>query len=728
MRRGRSRLSAALVVALSGIGLPALPALPTLSAQQPARPSLHAGTLRPGLKLDGRLDEPVWAEADSIPDLTMIEPTVGGPTTGRTVVRVLADRNVLVIGIACYDPDPSGIVSYAKARDVHLDNEDHLRIVLDTFRDGRSGYQFNINPSGSRFDGLITNQGESVNSNWDAVWEAATRRDSLGWYVEIRIPVRSLIFKPGLDAWGFNLQRRIQRLQETSRWNGIGQQYRIGQTSQAGLLTGLPAFSVGLGLALRPALVGSAGHPEPDVPLSTSLEPSLDLTQRIGSNTVGSLTLNTDFAETEVDARRANITRFPLFYPEKRTFFLEGADIFDFGSGSSTDVLPFFSRRIGLFDEQQVPLQVGGKVNGRAVGANFGALAVHTSAVDSLIPSASMGVLRLRENVLHESSAGIIATIGDPQGRANAWTAGVDLTFQTSHFAGDKNFLLGVWGLGTDHEGLTGDRTAVGVRVDYPNDLWDVALNWKRIGDGFDPSLGFVPRSGVNLYSLSANYQPRPGKWGIRQVFLENEASLATDLSGRWESWRYFFAPINWRLESGDRVEANIVPQGERLTEPFEVAPGVIIPVGSYGFTRFRLEVQTAAKRRLSGQLTWWFGGFYGGTLHQLEAEIAWNPSAVINLSLVGEENIGHLPQGDFTLGVVGTKLRVNFSPNLQLNSFVQYDNESRTVGTNTRLRWSFSPLGDLFVVYNHNVRDELDRWSFLSNQLTAKLVYTFRP
>jgi len=658
----------------------------------------------------------------------MIEPTVGGVTTGRTVVRVLADRHALVIGIICYDPDPAHIVSYSKARDVHLDGEDHLRLVLDTFRDGRSGYQFNINPSGSRFDGLITNQGEGVNSDWDAVWEAGTHRDELGWSVEIRIPIRSLIFKPGLDAWGFNVQRRIQRTQEVSRWSGLERDYKIGQTSQAGLLVNLPDFSIGLGLALRPALVGTLTRPGPDLPQEHSLEPSLDLTQRIGANILGSVTVNTDFAETEADARRTNLTRFPLFFPEKRTFFLEGADIFDFGLGTGTDVLPFFSRRIGLFDEQQVPLQLGGKVNGRAAGSNVGALVVHTGAVDSLVPPSTMAVLRARQNVLNESSVGVIATLGDPQALANSWTAGLDLTYQTSHFAGNKNLLLGIWGLGTDHEGLTGDRTAVGAKLDYPNDLWDVALSWKRVGDGFDPSLGFVPRSGVNLYSLGANYQPRPGKWGVRQVFLENQATLATDLGGQWESWRLFFAPVNWQMESGDRVEVNIVPQGERLTEPFEVAPGVVIPTGSYGFTRFRLEVETAAKRRINGQLTWWFGGFYGGTLHQLEAEIAWNPSSVLNVNLTAEENIGQLPEGDFTVGVVGTRVRLNFSPNLQLNSFIQYDTESRSLGTNTRLRWSFSPLGDLFVVYNHNVLDELDRWSFLSNQLTAKLVYTIRP
>jgi hypothetical protein len=675
----------------------------------------------------------VWRSADSIPALTQVEPTQGAPATARTVVRVLAGPRELVFGVLAYDPVAGGIVSYSKAPDSDLQSEDHIRLVLDTFLDGRSGYIFAVNPGGARFDALVANQGEGENRNWDAVWEAATARFEGGWSLEIRIPVKSLIFGRGLRQWAFNIQRRIQRLQETTRWASPQRDIRIGQTSRAGLLTGLPDFDLGVGMSVRPSLTTGVGRPAPGADLDKTVHPSLDVTQRLGANLLASLTVNTDFAETEVDTRRTNLTRFPLFFPEKRTFFLEGSDIFDFGLGlepsfGGADLLPFFSRRIGLVSGEPVPLRVGAKVNGRAGGANLGALVVRTGTEEGIAPSATMAVVRVKQNVLGESSVGFLATAGDPLGADRSWLIGPDVTFRTSRFGGDKNFLVGVWALATGREGLTGDRGAYGFKVDYPNDLWDVALTYKRIGDGFQPSLGFVPRPGVHLANLGVNFQPRPERFGIRQCFLENRLNYVVGLEGGWQSYRYFVAPINCRLESGDRFEFNWVPQGERLVEPFEVAEGLPIPPGAYHFTRWRLEAQFAAKRPLSGQVTWWFGEFYDGTLHQLELRGEWKPSAAFAVEVDGERNLGRLPAGRFTTDRVGVRLNANFSPDLQASSFLQYDTESRTVGTNTRIRWTFSPLGTVFLVYNHNLRDPVDDpWRFDNNQVLLKAQYAFR-
>jgi hypothetical protein len=305
--------------------------------------------------------------------------------------------------------------------------------------------------------------------------------------------------------------------------------------------------------------------------------------------------------------------------------------------------------------------------------------------------------------------------------------AGVDFTYQTSRFRGDKNFLVGVWSLVTDREELKGDKSAVGVKVDYPNDLWDISFTYKRIGDAFQPSLGFVPRAGVQMFRQSIDYSPRPGWPWVRQMFYEFSLSAVTDLDGNWESYRVFTAPINWRLESGDRFEFNIVPQGERLPAPFEVDDGVVIPPGAYHWKRYRLEGGFAAKRKLSGQVTWWFGEFYSGSLDQIEVELSWNPTSLLTLALSGERNIGRLPEGKFTQNLVGSRFKLNISPNLQLNSFLQYDNQSRSFGSNTRLRWIFNPLGELFVIYNYNIRAIHDRWVRDSYQLLAKLQYTFR-
>jgi len=254
-----------------------------------------------------------------------------------------------------------------------------------------------------------------------------------------------------------------------------------------------------------------------------------------------------------------------------------------------------------------------------------------------------------------------------------------------------------------------------------------VSLSYFRIGDAFQPSLGFVPRTGVQNVSLIGEYDPRPDFWHIRQMFNEFEVVAVTDLQGEWESYRVFLAPVNWRFESGDRVEANIRPTGEQLTEPFEIADGVVIPPGPYHWMRYRLEAGSAAKRKLSGQATWWFGGFYDGQLDQFLLNLSWNPAALFTFTFSGERDIGQLKEGNFAQTLVGVRTRVNVSPDMEISSFVQYDTESGSLGTNTRLRWTFRPAGDLFVVYNHNLNDLTDRWRLDSNQLLVKLQYSWR-
>jgi hypothetical protein len=717
-RLGTIRAATAILCAVAHVSL----------AEVGERPRLEAGVLGGILRVDGILDEPEWASAPTATDLVMVEPRQGERPTGQTIVKVLAGPKALAFGIWCQDPDPSGIVTFTKERDGDFEFEDHVAVVLDPFQDGRSGYVFAVNPGGARFDALVEPGGEHVDSNWDGQWEAGTSRDASGWTAEIRIPVEILSFPRGRGEWSLNVQRRVQRLQETDRWAGPRQDYTVFQTSLAGVLAGLPDFDLGLGLSVRPSLVGGFSDPSPDVPAEGTLDPSLDATQRLGTNALASLTVNTDFAETEVDARRANLTRFPLFFPEKRSFFLDAADIFSFGVGLGGDsLIPFFSRRIGLVEGQEVPILAGLKTTGRAGGTNFGGLAVRTREETSVAPATTMGVLRVQQNVLTESRVGVIATAGDPLGRGGSYDVGADFTYQTSRLAGSKNFIAGVWGLVTGREDLRGDRTAFGFKVDYPNDLWDCYLLYRHVGDGFDPSLGFVPRRAINAYQGGCTWAPRPKKAHIRQMFHRFYPSVVTDLRGRWESYQVLVVPVNWRLESGDRFELNWAPAGERLTEPFEITDGVVVPTGSYHWNRYLIEVETAAKRKLAGQATWWFGGFYTGTLDQIRLAGSWTPSPLVTLLFELQRNIGRLEQGDFDLTVAGTKVRLNLSPDLQLNSFLQYDTEDETFGTNTRLRWTFHPRGDLFVIYNHNFRELENRWRKEGNELLVKLQYTFR-
>ena len=698
----------------------------TAAAQTDAAPELNVGVLPRDFRLDGILDEAAWASAPAIENLTMSEPTPGGAPSSLTRVRVLADPGAIVIGIICDDPNPSGIVSFTKQRDGLLDFEDHVKVVLDTFNDGRSGYIFQVNPAGARYDALINPGGADANPDWDGIWDAATHRDEHGWSVEIWIPIQTLSFKPGATRWHFNVQRRIQHLQETDRWSAARPDWTITQTSHAGLLTGLPDFSVGLGLTVRPAVLGGGGIPGPDVRANGEAHTSLDALKRLGPNVNASVSVNTDFAETEVDARRANLTRFPLFFPEKRTFFLEGSDIFQFGFGLGSRIIPFFSRRIGLVGGEQVPIAVATKLNGRVGDTNFGALFAQTRAVTDVVPAASLAAVRLKQNVLRESSVGFIGTVGDPEGAKDSWLVGSDFTYQTSRLHGDKNFRIGTSGQVMNRAGAQGDQTAVAARVEYPNDLWALWLGATRIGDAFQPSLGFVPRPGIYSYDMGIDYSPRPHNGWLRQAFPQFEPTLVTDLHGRWESYEVFTAPINWRFESGDRVEFNIVPEGERFATPFDL-DGVMIPPGAYQWLRYRLEAGSALKRRFSAQATWRFGGFYNGSLDQFLLVGSWHPSGLVSIDLTGERDLGRLREGHFAETLTGTRLNLNLSTHLQASSFVQYDTSSVSLGTNTRLRWTFTPAGDLFVIYNHNVHDIAERWQLDSNQFLVKLQYAFR-
>ncbi len=698
--------------------------LPKILYAQGQRPVVNAFQISEKISLDGVLDEDEWKQAIGIDALTMVEPETGSKASLRTTVKILVDKSNIYLGVTCYEDDPGNIVSYSKARDSDLRGEDYIKFVFDTYQDSRSGFIFAVNPYGSRYDALVSRFGESENFNWDAVWSAKSRIHEKGWTAEIKIPVKTLSFDKNLNEWGFNIERRIQRKLELNRWTAISNDIPIGQTNNAGLLTGLPAFNLGIGLIIRGSTNLDYNNSFEEAS-KTEWNNSLDITERFTPDISGQITVNTDFAETEVDSRRTNLTRFPLLYPEKRSFFLQGADIYEFGFGLGHDIIPYFSRKIGLLKGQPIPLLVGGKLDGKVGNTNFGGLVTHMGKVDSLVNPTTLGVVRVKQNIWKESSIGFLTTVGDPQGRPGSYTTGADFTYKTSSFRGDKNFLIGVWGLINSRDSLVGDKSTFGIALDYPNDLWDIYAGYKRIGDAFDPSLGFVPRKGVNMYRLVVDYMPRPEIKLIRQFFFESSYSLVTDLSNKWESYRVFTAPVHFRLESNDRFEFNLVPVGEQLTEPFEIADGVILQPGAYHWMRYRLELETASKRKINGEITWWFGSFYNGTLDQIELQLNVRPFSFLNLEFSFERNIGFLPEGDFVQDLWASRILLNFSSDLQLSSFVQYDNESRNLGTNSRLRWTFSPKGDLFVVYNHNMLDELtDRWAYQSNQLILKLTY----
>ena len=709
-------------IAILTIGTPTF-----VVAQEVATPALRTGSGAETIRLDGILDEAAWSAAETTGAFAQTDPSEGAPATFPTTVRVLAGRKTLVIGIMCSDADPTGIVSFNVRRDAPLGQEDHVRIVLGPFQDGRSGYVFAVNPNGARYDGVVNASGENENAEWDAIWEAETARGNDGWSAEIRIPIDSLSFRPELREWHLNVERRVQRLQEVDRWASPVRQYRLTQTSRAGLLTEIPDFALGRGLSVRPSITTGGGVPTRAASVEGEFRPSLDVTQRLGSNVTASFTSFTDFAETEVDTRQTNLTRFPLLFPEKRTFFLEGVDIFQFGPPVNNDMIPYFSRRIGLVGGSEVPILVGGKVNGRVSSTNFAGIVVTTDEEPGVVAErTTMAVARVKQNLWRESYIGFLATAGDPLGRSGSWLSGVDFTYSTTSFLGNKNFSVSAWAVATGREGLRGDTTAYAAKIDYPNDKWDMRFWYRRIGADFDPSIGFVPRRAMQRLNPAISNRTRFSSGPVQDVSHGVNPYITLDLDGRWES---LDSPIQsvWRFRSGDRVQAVVTLAGDRPAQPFQISPGVIVPPGSYTWVRRNLGFTTAQKRRLYTSVGWTTGSFYDGELTQWDLTVVWNPTALYTVELNAERNEGDLTGGQFTQNVLGTRLRINVSPDLSIATYAQYDTESKLVGINSRLRWTFLPVADLFVVYNHNVRSTLDRWALESNQLLIKLQYAWR-
>ncbi|USD23818.1 carbohydrate binding family 9 domain-containing protein [Flagellimonas marinaquae] len=702
---------------------------------QENRPRIVSGYTSDEIKIDGILNESLWEKNPSINDFLTVVPIEGGRPSQFTEVKIVANEKFVVFGIECKD-DPLKITNFSKLRDADFRNEDYVRLVIDPFQDGQSGYIFMVNPNGARYDALVSNRGESESKDWDGIWEAGTNINADGWTAEIKIPIQSINFRKGLGAWGFNFERNIQRNQEIIRWANVSRDQWFTQTSRAGLMVGLPDFNYGVGLNITPSVIGNWTK-DNESNRKFKFDPSVTASQRLSSNALITATFNTDFAETEVDSRQTNLTRFPLFFPEKRAFFLEGSDIFEFGFGLSRDIIPFFSRRIGLVEGNPVPIVAGGKINGRTGRTSFGGLVMHTNEVDIsvddnnivTIPKSTMGVVRAKHNIFKESSVGFIASVGDPLGRSDALTGGLDFTYQTTRLMGNKNFLVGVWGLYNERQDLSGDKFAYGFKIDYPNDIWDAAITYAHIGDAFDPSVGFVPRNGINKIVAGVTWAPRP-KWKlVRQIRNELFGTYITDLNGQWQSYRVFTAPLNWRFESGERFEFNVVPTGEFLTAPFEITNDVTIPTGSYEFIRYRFEGDIASKRNLNGRMSWWFGPFYKGRLNEYQLSLSWSPSTILTFEMTGTRNVAQLPYGDFDQTLAGFRIRFNATPDLQVNSFIQYDTESDSLGINSRIHWIFHPQGEFFLVFNNaSVYSDINnRFSQESSQIIAKIRYTFR-
>lgn len=707
---------------------------------------LTAVRVKEGPKVDGLLTDPAWQSAFVITGFRMVEPRPGEDPSEKTEARVLYDDASLYIGVYCHDSEPARISANTMAHDSgnvessmgyggyghgpQTASDDVVRILLDPFQDKRNAYIFFVNSRGARGEGLAYAGSSSL--NWDGIWEADSRRLEDGWSTEIRIPFKTISFRPGLTVWGLNIERTIARKMEVIRLSGTTRDSNFYNPNEAAALQGIEGVRQGLGITFRPYglasasknnLVSGAYHGE--------LDGGFDLYKSFTPNLVSVASYNMDFAETEVDERRINLTRFPLFFPEKRMFFLEGSEVFSFSS--SVSFMPFFSRRIGLFEGTQIPVRFGAKLYGKVGNTNLAVLDVQTGAYDDL-GGRNLLAARMTQNIFAQSKVGWIFTNGSPTGERNS-LAGVDFNYSSSKFLGDKNIMLAAWGAYNWNKREEGRHHGFGFRADYPNDLWNVQTTYAYYGEALDPGLGYMMRQGIQTAFARVAFQPRPaggflGRF-VRQFFFDASADYYWDLSGNLETSRINASPLGFRTQSGERFGFSIVANQDVLPYDFEVAEGVVLPAGRYDFTSLQLDASTANHRPIILDAGYNFGQFYSGHYDDINLGLTLKFKGYATLALDVNIVRGRLPEGRFSENVYQVKADIFLSPDLGLMNYVQFDDVSNTLGWSARVRWQISPGNEIFLVYNKNWErrwDPAGRFAPLGDRGVIKISLSIRP
>ena len=685
------------------------------------------------IQLDGVLDEAVWGRAQHGGEFVMQEPVLGGTPTERTEIRVVFNRDHLYIGATMFDSEPDKLKGNTRKRDEFLSADDRFMWTMDTFLNQQTGYFFEMNPAGLMADALMGPGGSNARE-WDGIWNARVLQSEIGWVVEIDIPFRTLAFDPNAPAWGINFQRTVRRKNEELLWTGHQRNQGLRRMATAGLLVGLKDVTQGLGLELKPYASGNladAPGRSPAVARNGEANVGGEVTYNFTPSLRGVASFNTDFAETEVDQRLVNLTRFPLFLPERRTFFLDGATFFDFANRA------FFSRRIGL-DARGQPqrIDIGTKVTGQAGAQDVGALYVRTGEDEGALGEDFL-VLRTRRRLLQQSYVGGLYTGRTTRGPAAPdarHTLGLDARLATRSFLGNKNLEGSAYLLYATNPRDTGQNMSFGSFVHYPNDVWEGGVGFNVVEKQFDPAVGFTPRRGFRSAFPFLFYMRRPvvRHPTVRRYGWGVGTDLITDMNNRWVS-----REINVRLgrvefHTGDNVEVNVRPSYERLQDDFTISSGITLPAGrDYTFTRYEASINTANQRLVAVRPRVEWGGFLSGTRREVAFDIGIRPRPGVTINLTNEWNRVALAEGRFSTRLHRAIVDTQFSPFMYLVNNVQYDSVSRGLGWQSRFRWIVQPGNDVFFIYTHNwIDDRLDpnqRFRTLDRRGAAKVVYTKR-
>ena len=685
--------------------------------------------------IDGVMED-VWYTAAVVDDFHQIEPIEYSEPSEKTIVYVMYGENALYVGARMIYRNPDDIIAKVMMQGGNLRNDDKFRLFINPFNDGRNGYMFELNLYGVRVDAVFENVSE-LNRDWTGIWYSAGGRTEEGWFAEMAVPYNTISFDPNSDSWGISFSRGIESNTEDTGWTSFN---RSTDPSNFGTAVGMEGMKQGVGLDVIPGVnVTNRRTYDPETN-DTELEPLLDIFYKFTPNLTGALTFNTDFSATDVDNRQVQLTRFNLFFPEQRKFFLQEADIFEFG-GLNRNGKPFHSRRIGIGPGgQNLNLDAGGKLTGRIGRWNIGALAVkqagNSDILDELpegarlINDSELFVGRVAANVFEQSTIGVIATYGNPTGDEENKVVGADFNYLNNRSFENITIEGQAWYQKSDTEGLDGDDEAWGAKISSPNtEGLKARLEYRELGENFFPALGFANRLGIKQAEGEVGHTYRFGRGGwLRSIENTVELSRISDTDGNTQTEELEFELLQVENQTGDQAYLLFNDIRDVLTEPFEIADGVTIPIGDYSFERYGVSFETSGQRPLLLTLLLEDGGFFTGDRKTAEVKLDWRPSPHFTGVLEYEYNEIDLPEGKFDTQLLRLRTDIAFTPEWAWITTLQYDNQSELLGVNSRLQWIPRPTSEFYIIYNGGwIENEENEFDQLGQSATMKIGHTFR-
>jgi len=680
------------------------------------------------IKLDGQLNEPCWSEAYAIDNFTQRELSEGSPATEKTRIAVVYNSNKIYLGMWCFDSEPGKISAQQMGRDFNWGSDDNIEIMISPFNDNRNGYLFVTNPNGALADVWVGDEGKDFNKDWNGIWDVSVTRNEQGWFAEMVIPFSTLKFtNDSIQIWGINFERNIRRKKEQLMWQGWSRLYEVEKISQGGKLAGISNIRQGTKIELKPYLLAGTEFSD-NKPASTAKmggEINFDITPTFKLN----FTANTDFAQVESDRKQINLSRFSLYYPEKRQFFLEGKNYHDLNVGS---VSLFYSRRIGIDQDHVVPIIGGTRLFGKLNQTNIGVMSLQTYAKDT-IPTTNYSIIRVKQDIFKQSSIGIIGTQKYSDKGYNR-VYGADFTYSTSEIFGNKNLIVGgEFALSETKtfgksENLNKDNLSYNVFLSYPNDVIEYDFGFTTVEKEFNPEMGFVNRTNYQMLYTELQFNPRFKNlpYFRNLVFKPIDVNYyINEETKKVETIFYEWRPFGFESKSGESMEFNIQHVFDNPEKDFELIDSVYIPAGEYWDNRFEIQGSTFRGRKISAEASVNIGEFYTGHRQEYEVVAFFNINSHFNVSADWQRNFVILPEKSFTTDEVGGRVDYAFNPKLQTGLFAQWNNEDNTALLNYRINW-IPKIGSFFYfVINQEFNTE-NNFRLERTTIIGKLIWSF--